>query len=230
MQALKVVALLAVTVLSIVAGGLLAARQLILIPAQVVRTMPPAAEREHPKVYWVRGKTQGGDPWHAKRAQLVGESAQSILLTEAELNTWARSAPDVVMPERPTPNFWDVEQNASTLNFHYTADGKLQITVMTALVGFPRDPQALFRVVGSFASDDGGTPRFVVEKASLGSLPLRLGFAQGLFHRVAEPWLATEEAAAIREAWGRLETVKVEDELLQLIPQGVAPVDPVASR
>jgi len=215
------VEIIAGSVLSLLAGVLLAALFLIFKPVASVDQLPKDAKDGG--VYFVQGRKDwnSGRRWLFKRDSFV--QGHSVSVTEDELNAWV----EAIYPPLPTtpPSAKDKEKKEvdvpwlqqGTPNLRLTADG-LSLGVVCDLNIFGLTQKVVVQSEGHFAKTKGAVV-FQPNTLFVGSLPLHRfrpikGFAfrllAGLYQFPAE----------LENAWAKLGDAKVERSQLVMTVEG----------
>lgn len=175
-----------------VIGFLLAVASLVSEPVLEVRELPAKENREPGVVYYLRGGESPVSQWQQARAELLGEEAGELILTEGDLNAWARS--ELVLRRRPvsadgeegtevrTPGILGLHIEPSGVNFRMGGE-RLQMAAYIEFRDILPSRKFLYQVRGRLVGGSNGL-RFVPEEGTLGRAPLvQIPVLGGLFHR-----------------------------------------------
>ena len=194
--------------LSLALGMVLAGLYLVLKPVSVVDKLPAADKREDGMVYYVQGEKGSGESGQLLRKQQLFLEGRSVILTEAELNTWMASSNSA--PKKPTD---PKAPAANELNFHLDR-GVLQIGLPYTLDLLGLGGAVIIQMQGAFAKEG---DEFVYEPSTIyiGSLPAqRIPILLTLLKR--KLYSAQELPEDLAAAWKKLANVSIEGNRLRL--------------
>lgn len=194
-------------------GLFLGIANLAIIPVSTVSKMPDADKIESHTVYYVQARDRGGSSYKGKETTLLGDRKGNIVLSGAELNTWARDSfrftkpddegkPVVIIPSAPKFNI-----NEGTINMAVN----LEIEVFGKRYDVLYQTQGTFQVLA-------GKVIFVPEQSYLGSARLPNEIISPLVSDyVLSIFKGPEKSQEILDAWDDLSDVRVEGNLLTLV-------------
>lgn len=196
-------------VMSLVLGALLGVLYLISVPVATVREMP--AEPVAGQVYYIEGSRASGvrGTMMNKLKLFTGGGDYDIRLNEAELNAWIGQS-----VAKPTGEDDDAMVKPESINFRI-ADGRLQIAAPSTLdlLGI-YSQKLILQARGTFAKSG---DRFVYNADELMIGSLAVSRFPGMTGLILPRMLKLDDVPEdLIAAWGRLDSVRVEDDTLVL--------------
>jgi hypothetical protein len=194
--------------LSLALGMVLAGLYLVLKPVAVVDKLPAADKREEGMVYYVQGEKGEGEGGQLLRKQQLFLEGRSVILNEAELNTWMASSNSA--PKKPAD---PKAPAANELNFHLDR-GVLQIGLPYTLDLLGLSGAVIIQMQGAFEKEG---DEFVYEPSTIyiGSLPAqRIPILLTLLKK--KLYSAQELPDDLAAAWKKLANVSIQGNVLRL--------------
>ncbi len=203
-------------ILSVLIGGLLAAANLLILPVSVVKELPPEEERVPKALYYVSGLDKGGNTWKQKMALLERGQSGALLVSEGELNRWAKSSfkPD---PKKAEEGGFlsKISLKPEFPNFRIVED-QLQVSTQVSIPILGEGKKFLYQGKGRFVNQS-----FKVESGYIGSCPIPnfAGLPNMVYKHVASTLFDSEEGVKLGEIWAQVNDVSIENNQVKLVRQ-----------
>jgi hypothetical protein len=195
-------------VLSLALGVVLAGLYLVFKPVSVVDKLPTADKLEEGMVYYIQGAKGSGEGGQLLRKQQLFLEGRSVVLNEAELNTWMASSNNA--PKKPVD---PKAPAANELNFHINK-GVLQVGLPYTVDLLGLSGAVIIQMQGTFAKE-GDEFRYEPNTIYIGSLPVqRIPILLSLLKN--KIYSAQELPDDLAAAWKKLENVSIEGQVLRL--------------
>jgi hypothetical protein len=206
-------------ILGFILGIFLACVYLVFKPVQTVKEMPKPEERKTGVVYYLPGNTSGGSArdWAAKQQTFI--RGGQVILTEAELNTWATASLNKAPATPPggkagaAPADQGGMLTASGVNFR-VADSKLHVNAKVTLNYFGVKKDVQMQSKGDLARS-GNTFVYAPEEVYLGSCPLHKLPPSGSM-LVSALFKAQRVPDDVRAAWAKVAEADVDGALVKV--------------
>jgi hypothetical protein len=157
--------------------------------------------------YYIEGNVSGTRSWEPKRLQLAAEGAQSVRLSEGEINSW--------MTTKFRPGAIPSGEEAAGLmivpgvpNFAITDEGIVYLNLATAISAY--GAKGNFIISARCTLDASGEVRFKSVNVSSAKVPLPGILGRQIYQTLAKGFKETEEYAIISEAFARADSIEIE--------------------
>ena len=204
--------------ISALVGAFLAAANLAFLPVSAVKELPEGEDLDPKAVYFIQGEERGGTQWSAKRDFLTTGRSGAIVVTEGELNRWARSKFRANPKGKGDGGVFDmVKFHAASPNFRI-AEGLLQISAQMNIPLLKGGKIFVYQTQGSF-DNDSGVYEFKAESGYLGRCPIPsvVNLPAIVFNMLSGQFADADEFAALEPQWASLTEIRLEGRQLVLV-------------
>lgn len=159
--------------------------------------------------FYIEGPTLRSRAWETKRGQILDGSARTVTVTVGELNAWLEGN----FRGSSKPAGEESEGLAlipDTPNIGISNDGTTYLSLTANITGYGLDGDYVLSAKVSYGS--GQSPSLKVEHLQIGgaAVPLPSILGEQLVSAIMKSYAQVEEYVTMQEAWGRVQSVEVE--------------------